>query len=87
MKSRFDDKDDVMSRGREMDHTSLLLSTAAPSSNMSTRIPYDSEDIAEGPNETQQDMELIGGQRVFADPRHETTGTRYSLPLVGVACW
>jgi hypothetical protein len=36
---------------------------------MSTRMPYNSEDIAEGPEKTQQDTRLLGGQKVLADPK------------------
>jgi hypothetical protein len=75
MECRVDDKDEVLNRGQEMDHTSLLISAAARSSTISNRMPYDSEDIAEGPEETQPGMELIGGRRVLADP--ETQDNRH----------
>jgi hypothetical protein len=50
---------------KEMDHTSPLMSRCqtywigSPVLHMSTRMPYDSEDIAEGTRGDTQTMELL----------------------------
>jgi hypothetical protein len=84
----------VLIRRKEMDHTSLLMPTShwigSPVFHRIIRMPYNSEDIAEGPEVTQQIMDSSRRKAVeesLQTQGHETTGLGIGLPLVGRAYW